>query len=126
MLFIIPSLSDAVSPSAEVSVLARHKRARFMCKCELAPLKLGDGSRTVAARADAHAHLPKSSLSFSVLSEPWKRNLARWHVSAVYSGFTEVFHYRLWELEELGIHHASAGLLPERRLICSMRKSLLS
>lgn len=47
VLFIIQSLSSARSPSAEVSVLARHKRACFMWKSELGPLKLGDKSQTV-------------------------------------------------------------------------------
>lgn len=45
----------------------------------------------------------------------------------VYSEFTEVFYYRLWELEELGIHHASAGapfnLFHEKKLWCRSSES---
>lgn len=71
VLFIIQSLSNAVLPSAEVSVLARHKRACFMWKSELDQLKLGDDSQTVkahlkrpvAACADAHVHLAKMQLT---------------------------------------------------------------
>lgn len=70
MLFIIQSLSNAVLPSAEVSVLARHTRACSMWKSELDQLKLGGNSprgksafkRPVAACADAHVHLPKLQL----------------------------------------------------------------
>lgn len=50
VLFIIQSLSNAVLPSAEVSVLARHKRACSMWKSELDQLKLGGNSPRVKVR----------------------------------------------------------------------------
>lgn len=57
VLFIIQSLSNAVLPSAEVSVLARHKGACFMWKSELDQLKLGDKSQTVKVHLNGRRRL---------------------------------------------------------------------